>query len=124
VNIIDVMNDEEAFAPWFEGPSWDAWRVILKAAYALPMTAEELVVFGELAGGRLPPPKRVRELYVVGGRRGGKDSIASLLAVYAATLEEGHLGRLRPGEKALARGRQGPEQNCARLYPLVFRRDS
>jgi hypothetical protein len=101
VNIIDVMNDEEAFAPWFEGPSWDPWRVILRAAYCLPMTPYELEVFTELAGGRSPPSRRVRELFVVGGRRGGKDSIASLLAVFAATLEEGHRGRLRPGEKAL-----------------------
>ncbi len=101
MNVIDVMNDAEAFAPWFEGPSWDGWRVILKAAYALPMTPQELIAFGELAGGRSPPSRRVRELFVVGGRRGGKDSIASLLAVYAATLEEGHRGRLRPGEKAL-----------------------
>ena len=101
MNVIDVMNDAEAFAPWFEGPSWDAWRVILKAAYALPMTPQELIAFGELAGGRPPPSRRVRELFVVGGRRGGKDSIASLLAVFAATLEEGHRGRLRPGEKAL-----------------------
>ena len=101
VNIIDVMNDEEAFAPWFDGSSWDAWRIILRGAYALPMSVSELEVFGELAGGRSPPKRRVRELYVVGGRRGGKDSVASLLAVYAATLEEGHRGRLRPGEKAL-----------------------
>jgi hypothetical protein len=73
VNIIDVMNDEEAFAPWFDGPSWDAWRIILRAAYCLPMTPQELIAFGELAGGRSPPSKRVRELFVVGGRRGGKD---------------------------------------------------
>ena len=30
-------------------PSWDAWRMVLKAAFALPLTAEQLVVFGELA---------------------------------------------------------------------------
>ena len=101
MNILDVMNDPEAFAPWFAGPSWDAWRCILRAAYCLPMSPQELVRFDELAGGRSPPRKRVRQLYVVGGRRGGKDSIASLLGVWSATLEEGHRGRLRPGEKAL-----------------------
>ena len=50
MNILDVMNDQEAFAPWFEGPSWDSWRVILRAAYALPMSPQELEVFAELAG--------------------------------------------------------------------------
>ena len=34
--IIDVMGDAEAFGPWFEGPSWNAWRATkgrLRAAY-------------------------------------------------------------------------------------------
>jgi len=100
--IIDVMNDSEiGLGRWFAGESWAAWRVVLKAAFALPMAAEELVVFGELAGGRAPPRKRVRELFAVGGRRSGKDTIASLLAVYAAAIEEGHVGRLRSGEQAM-----------------------
>ncbi len=98
--IIDVMGDEECFRPWFEGPSWDAWRSVLKAAYALEMTPHELVAFGDLAGGRAPPERRVRELWVVAGRRAGKDSIASLLAAYAAAIEQSHVGRLRPGEQA------------------------
>ena len=74
------MSDDEAFGPWFGGDSWNAWRVVLKSAFALPLTPEELVVFGELAGGRAPPKRRVRELWIVAGRRVGKDSIASLLA--------------------------------------------
>jgi hypothetical protein len=101
VNILDVMQDEEVFGPWFSGSSWGAWKVILKGANALPMTDDELHTFRELAGGRNPPAKRVRQLFIVGGRRGGKDSIASLLAVWAATLEEGHRGLLRPGERAV-----------------------
>jgi len=101
-NIIQAMCDEEiGFGRWFRGDSWANWRVILKGAFALPMTPEELVAFRELAGGRDPPLKRVRELFVVGGRRGGKDSIASLLAVFAAAIEEGHVGKLRPGEQAM-----------------------
>lgn len=99
-SIIDAMNDPEAFGPWFAGPSWSAWRSILKAAHALPMTPEELATFSELAGGRAPPKHRVRELWIVAGRRAGKDSIASLLATYAATIEQAHFGRLRPGEQA------------------------
>jgi hypothetical protein len=80
MNILDVMGDEEAFGPWFVGSSWDAWRCILKAAYALPMSASEIESFKELAGGHAPPKHRVRQLFIVGGRRAGKDSIASLLA--------------------------------------------
>jgi hypothetical protein len=99
--IIDAMTDSEiGFGRWFGGSSWDAWRTILKAAYALPMTDDELVTFRELAGGRDPPARRVRQLWIVAGRRAGKDSIASLLAVFAGCIEELHVGRLRPGELA------------------------
>ena len=99
--IIQAMTDSEiGFGRWFDGDSWNPWRVVLKAAFALPMTADELVTFRELAGGRDPPAKRVRELWICAGRRAGKDSIAALLAVFAATIEEAHVGRLRPGELA------------------------
>jgi hypothetical protein len=99
--IIDAMTDAEiGFGRWFGSDSWANWRVILKAAYALPMTPQELIAFGELGGGRDPPTKRVRELWIAAGRRAGKDSIASLLATFAATIEEAHVGRLRPGELA------------------------
>ncbi len=77
------------------------WRSILKAAFALPMTAAETATFSDLAGGRAPPKRRVRELFIVAGRRAGKDSIASLLATFAATIEQGHVGFLRPGEQAV-----------------------
>jgi hypothetical protein len=101
LNILDCMSDPEAFGAWYAGESWKAWHCVLKGAFALPMTDSELVTFRELAGGRDPPTKRVRELWVVAGRRAGKDSIAALLAVYVAALEEGHVGRLRPGEQAV-----------------------
>jgi hypothetical protein len=80
--ILDAMGDAECFGPWFQGDSWAAWRAIL-------------------AGGRSPPSRRVRELWIVAGRRAGKDSIASMLATYAATIDEAHVGRLRPGEQAV-----------------------
>ncbi len=99
--IIQAMQDvEDGFGRWFAGDSWANWRTVLKAAFALPLTAGELVTFRELAGGRDPPKQRVRELWICAGRRAGKDSIASLLATYAATIEEAHVGRLRPGELA------------------------
>ena len=100
LSIIDVMDAPNGFQPWFEGESWNAWKTVLKAAFALPMTPQELIMFGELAGGRAPPKRRVRQLFVISGRRAGKDSVAALLAVHAATFEQGHLGKLRPGETA------------------------
>lgn len=100
LSIIDVMHDQHLFAPWFLGESWHVWRVILKAAFGLRMTKSEVGLFMSVAGGREPPRKRVKELWVVGGRRGGKDSIASLITAHAAALFDGET-LLRRGERAM-----------------------
>jgi hypothetical protein len=56
--------------------------------------------FKALAGGREPPRKRVKELWIIAGRRSGKDSVASGLSAWAAGIEQSHISRLRPGEMA------------------------
>jgi hypothetical protein len=98
VNIVETMSDAELFEPWFIGSSWNAWRVALKGAYALPMTKAERDVFRALAG-REPPKKPVRECWFVIGRRGGKDSVASLMGTYTAAFFDPR-GKLRRGERA------------------------
>jgi len=101
LNIIDAMEGE--FRPWFfderDPHSWNSWKVVLKAAHALPMSEAELATFRELAGGRDPPRQRVHEIVIIAGRRCGKDSVSSLLAPYMAAIEQSHVGRLRPGEQ-------------------------
>jgi len=99
-NVIDAMTDENLFGPYFCGPSWNAWRVVLRAAFALPMSAEEVTLFRSIAE-RDPPSAPVRELWIIGGRRAGKDSIASLLIAHLGALFDG-TGLLRPGERASA----------------------
>ena len=37
-DIIDAMSGR--FADWFPGDTWDAWKVILKAAYGMPLSDE------------------------------------------------------------------------------------
>ena len=98
LSIVDAMNDPALFGPWFLGPSWDVWRAILKGAFGLPLTDLELALFMNVAE-RLPPRKRVRELWIIGGRRGGKDSIASLVATWFGAFVD-YEGLLRPGELA------------------------
>lgn len=85
-SIIDAMDGP--FREWYEGDTWMSWRSILKGAFALPMTAEELDFFNQVAE-REPPQQRVRELWVIGGRRGGKDSVASLIITYIAAMFDG-----------------------------------
>jgi hypothetical protein len=105
-NIVDAMTG--TFADYFVGgDSWRNWHAILKGAYGLPLTEEERTFFHEVAE-REPPGKRVRELWVIGGRRGGKDSIASAIIAHSAALFNGRrrqiagmtLPPMRRGERA------------------------
>ncbi len=99
VGIGDMMDSGRLFGPLFSGESWNAWRAVVKAAFAEPMDEAEVAAFRAVAD-RNPPAHRVRELVAVVGRGGGKDSIASLIATHAAIGFNPH-GLLRPGERAV-----------------------
>jgi hypothetical protein len=99
LDIVAAMNHPKLFQPWFSGESWSGWRAVLKGAYGLPMTKAEVKFFRSVAE-RDPPKKRVRELWIIAGRRAGKDSVASMIAAHSAALFDGQ-DRLRPGERAL-----------------------
>src|SRR5271156_5158111 len=98
MNIVEAFDHPQLFAPWFAGPSWGAWRAVLKAAFALPLDPAEIETVRTLAE-RNPPSEPVRELWVIAGRRSGKDSIASLIAAYIAAFRD-YRPLLRPGELA------------------------
>jgi len=76
ISLSRFLADPNLLGPDFAAPSWDAWKVTLKAAFGERLTPDETTRFRELAG-RDPPTKRVRELWLAIGRRGGKDSIAA-----------------------------------------------
>jgi hypothetical protein len=100
MNIIRAFDDPDLFGKFFTGDSWDGWRAVLKAIYALPMTETETAFFRSVAGDRDAPTEAVREFWAVVGRRGGKDSVASAIAAYVAATFTGQ-DKLRPGEKAV-----------------------
>jgi hypothetical protein len=99
LDIVAAMNSKLLFADWFKGHSWDNWRAVLKGAFALRMSEAERAFFRTVAE-RDPPETRVREFWIIVGRGGGKDSIASLITAHAAALFD-RRDRLRPGERAL-----------------------
>ncbi|WP_200844533.1 hypothetical protein [Bradyrhizobium sp. USDA 3458] len=99
MNIIEALDDPNLFEPWFRGPTWNPWRVVLKAMFALEMTAEEKAFFRSIAD-REPPAEPVKEAWFIVGRRGGKDSVASLLAAHIAAMFNG-TSHLRPGERGV-----------------------
>jgi hypothetical protein len=68
--------------------SWSSWRAVLKGAFAEPLTPDEAATFAEVAGGRAPPGKPVRELWSIVGRRGGKSKMAALVGAYIAAFAD------------------------------------
>ena len=98
ISLPAALDDPKLFGPWFEGPSWNAWRAVLKPAFGAAMSDDELELFRRVAE-RDPPRNRVRELWIIGGRRAGKDSVASAIAAWAAAGTD-YRAMLRPGEQA------------------------
>lgn len=79
-SIIDFV-DHELKLP----ASFSKWRIVLKAAWALPLTSEELEIFKFHTDREKPPSKRVSELIIISGRRSGKTRIASIISSYMAS---------------------------------------
>jgi hypothetical protein len=78
--------------------SWRVWLVVLKAAFGLPLDAQQLQQFTAIAGNRGPPMKRVRELWAIVGRRAGKSRMAATIAVFVAIFIK---HKTTPGEQPL-----------------------
>ena len=79
----------------FEGETWATWRGILKAAFALELSAAERLTVAALTKRDVLPTTPVRELWFLVGRRAGKSIIAALLAVWATCCRS---YQLAPGE--------------------------
>ncbi|MEX6506958.1 hypothetical protein [Jiella sp. M17.18] len=96
--------DPNLFGPWFEGDTWATWRVIDKAAFGQPLDASELSTFRELTGRDEAPSTPAGEVWLICGRRSGKDVKAASIAVYLATFGAeiyGYTSRLTRGERGV-----------------------
>src|SRR5688572_18990186 len=92
---------DDVFAPMFrKRESWSAWRVVLKALFAIEMDEAELVTYRTLTGRTTPPTAPAREGWFVAGRRSGKSYISAYIATYLATFKDWR-PYLSPGEKAV-----------------------
>lgn len=100
MTILEAIDDPNLFGPWFKNPaSWAAWRVFLKAVFALRMDSAEFQQYRRLTNRIAPPSTQVEEAWLVVGRRGGKSFITSLIAVYLACFRD-YTPYLQPGERA------------------------
>lgn len=99
LTLLDAMADPQLMGRSFEGDSWETWRAVLSGAFALPQTPSQRQTFKRLAKGRRRPARRVRELFVIAGRRSAKSNVSAAVAVYLATIgADAALSKLSPGE--------------------------
>jgi hypothetical protein len=97
LTILDAMQDEQLFKPWFRGLSWSAWISFLKALFALPLDENDLITYQRHSTRHTAPQEPFREAWVVVGRRGGKSLVAAAVAVYLACFRD-YSACLQPGE--------------------------
>lgn len=97
--ILKAMDHPRLFGKHFRGPTWDRWRVFLKALFALPMTGDEQRLYQHHTGRQTVPTTAFREAWVVAGRRAGKSRIAALIAVFLGACRD-YTQCLAPGEIA------------------------
>jgi hypothetical protein len=88
LTILEAVENPAWFGPCFEQCSWDAWKVFLAALFGLPMTDQQAALFRQFSGRQMPPTRPAREAWVIVGRRGGKSSIAALIATYLAVCRD------------------------------------
>jgi hypothetical protein len=96
LTIVDAMRDANLLGAGLgDAVSWSTWLLVLRAAFALPMSPDERDIFRAVAGDRDLPTQRVKELWCIAGRRSGKTRIAAAISVFVAALEQ---HRLASGE--------------------------
>jgi phage terminase large subunit-like protein len=101
VDIATALADANLLGASFPGleESWATHVAVLKAAFGSELNRKERQAFASVSR-RRSPTKRVRELWCLIGRRGGKSRIAAALAVYFAALVD-HTGKLASGETGM-----------------------
>ncbi|WP_275168145.1 hypothetical protein [Bradyrhizobium sp. CSS354] len=109
ITFADACLEPALFGDWFSGPTWANWRVIDKAIFGLQLDADELEIFRHLTGRDDAPTDPAEEVWLVIGRRGGKDVKSAALSVYLATIGVEAYG----WKERLVRGERGVVQLLA-----------
>jgi hypothetical protein len=99
ITLRKALSDAKLLGRVLEGPSWDAWKVLLLAAMGEALTDSERAIFTQLTKRAHEPLRRVEEFVGVIGRRGGKSRAVSVLTTYIAGLCK-HPA-LVPGERGI-----------------------
>lgn len=100
MNIIEAIQDSKMFAGYFKDlGTWHNWTIFLRALFNLPIVEKaDRKLFSDCTGLSEPPKEKVRECYVVSGRRSGKSLTCSVLSVWLACFKD-WTPFLSPGER-------------------------
>ena len=109
ISYSEACKDPNLFGPWFEGESWDTWRVLDKAMFGESLDEAELAIFKELTGREEAPGAPVSEAWLICGRRSGKDVKASSIGSYIVTIGD----EIYNFRQYLTRGERGVVQLLA-----------
>jgi hypothetical protein len=101
MNILAAVDDRNLLgASIRDAESWKPWRALLAAAFGLPLSSDELALYRQCTGRRVPPGAPAAYLWLCIGRRGGKSFAMALIAVFLAVFKD-WCKYLSPGERAI-----------------------
>ncbi|MDD8014059.1 MAG: hypothetical protein PHX45_00080 [Acidobacteriota bacterium] len=100
MNIIDALHNRAIFGPLLKkAETWHAWEIYLRGLFNIPILAEkDRKLFKTSTGLTKPRAERIRESFVICGRRSGKSYMSALIASYLAGFKDWK-PYLSPGEK-------------------------
>jgi len=90
MNIIQTIHSRRGFRAFFNDlKTWRSWETYLQALFGLEKPSQaQFRVFQDSTGLRQWPGNAFKESYVVCGRRGGKSTIVSVIAVFLALFRD------------------------------------
>lgn len=99
MNIIDALHRKEIFRPLFKDlATWSAWFVYLRGLFGLEIEDAADRKLWKACTGLAKPAGKVRESFVICGRRSGKSYMSAVIASFLAAFRDWK-PYLSPGEK-------------------------
>jgi hypothetical protein len=102
VSLLTAMTDPHLFGSTFAAESFWTWRTVAKLIDGTPLTEpREIELFKKATGRSVLPNRKPRRLFILVGRRGGKDRFFSAVAIWRAVLLADWRRFMSAGEQAV-----------------------
>jgi hypothetical protein len=101
ITLAEAMRDPELLGKPFAAPSFWPWHAVAKIISGERLDEREAALFRSQTGRATLPGGPVSRLFMLAGRRGGKDRFMSSVAVHRAALAADWRSILSPGEQAV-----------------------